>query len=334
MSFFDFDKGLDVTRAAIALGRAGRFAADATEFANERFGRNSVPAAIVRAAIGMTTPGSPDWGDDAVATAVAEFIELVEQRSVAGRLPLRHVPLETRMVMQSDGAVAGWVGEGEAIPAGEFDLGTGAMLAMKLAVLCVVSTELLALSSVGAERIVRNELVRSVAAALDAAFLDPANTGTPGVKPASITAAAPSVTAGGDLQAGLAQAAELFTGDLERAWWVGRPATFAAMAGADHPNIGLRGGELLGAPAIAASALPLTETSPPVGDLILLDPDGIAFAGEGLEIGSSREAAVSLDGVTLTDTWANNLATIRVIRPTNWQVAREGAVVLIRGVTA
>ena len=54
----------------------------------------------------------------------------------------------------------------------------------------VVTKELLQHSSVDAEVIVRDMLARGLAAELDRTLLDPANTGTSGIKPASITTGA------------------------------------------------------------------------------------------------------------------------------------------------
>src|SRR3546814_11310267 len=46
--------------------------------------------------------------------------------------------------------------------------------------------------------VVRNALVKAIAAGLDVAFIDPSNNGAPNVKPASITSGAETVVSTGD----------------------------------------------------------------------------------------------------------------------------------------
>jgi hypothetical protein len=122
-----------------------------------------------------------------------------------------------------------------------------------------------------------------------------------------------------------------FEGDLAAASFVMSPEIAVALSGIERPNVGMRGGELLGAPVI-------TSRNSPAGLIALIDPTGIAV-GEGVaEIRVSTDASIELDDQpdspeTDSTVWVSlfqhNLTGILAERVMNWRVARPGSVSII-----
>lgn len=96
--------------------------------------------------------------------------------------------------------------------------------------LIVASNEVLRDASLDAELWLRDQIVRTLAAALDAAFIDPANTGTGGIKPASVTSG--TGTAGDSPSESFLDWGDPFTGDPLNAWIILNPYTAARLSGA------------------------------------------------------------------------------------------------------
>lgn len=291
-------KGIDFVRMAIALAEANGKEAAAERIAARRWGEDSVASRIFKSgfAYELMTKGpvaggtTGSWAAELASaeSAAAEFFSLVRQRSIIGRIDgLRRVPLQTRLVNAATGFQAYWVGEGAAVPVSSASYNENSLPPRKLAALTVVSEELLLSADPAAETFIRDDLANACVATLNSAFLDPANSGTSDVKPASVSNGAPSLPATGDGLADIRLLIDIFPGDLERAVLVGSPATFAAL----HdplilPGLGIRGGEAIGIPAIPATD---------AGDnLILIDPDGIALGEAGMALRVSKEATISM----------------------------------------
>ena len=151
--------------------------------------------------------------------------------------------------------------------------------------LIVVSKEMLKDESVDAENIIRNELIKALAAALDAAFIDPANSGSAGVKPASVTNAA----AGPDSPTeALFDWGDTFTGNPANSWIIVNPWQAARLSSAARPNIGAQGvTSWAGFPVI-------TSTACPEGVAVLLDPTQIAVAIGDANVRASENAMVDM----------------------------------------
>ena len=159
------------------------------------------------------------------------------------------------------------------------------LTAKKVVALAVFSDELLTAAGDAGETVIRADLSRSVSDALSAAFLSGAGDDA---TPASITDGVVAVTAGENVGGSLGALFDDFSGSLERSVFIGRPEIFAALSGANFPQAGLRGGMLMGSPAIASRFAPANR-------LILADPSLIAIAGGETEIRISRNAAIQMD---------------------------------------
>ncbi len=326
-------KGTTFVRVGIAKALSDGDDLNAAEFAAARWGASSAPARILRA-IGAGVYA--DQGGDYTAASV-EFFAIVEQLSVLGRLAgIRRVPLRTRMLTATSGASAHWVGEGKPKPVSKMSFTSGSLAPLKIAALSVITEELAMSSDPAAEGTIRRDMIRAMAEAIDETFLDPLNAGSAGVSPASITYGVTPATAGSDPTADLRLLIENFTGDLQNAAFITTPTVAASLSGADRPGIGLRGGELLGAPAIASR-------SAPADTIILADVSAIALGEGPSEIRTSRAGTVEMldtglvqdstvgTGTQLVSLWQTNSIGILAERIMNWETQRIGAVAMITG---
>jgi hypothetical protein len=263
-----------------------------------------------------------------------QFSELVMDESVLGRLAgrARKVPFNTRMVVQADGSVGYWTGEGDGIGLSQMALTSTSITPLHVASIMVASDEFVRHASAEADTVMRRDLARGLALAIDQALLDPTNGGSE-VKPASITNAVTPTETFLDLF-------EDFTGDLAKSVWVAQPAIWASLQTVVNPNIGLAGGEFQGAPAFASR-------SAPDASLVLIDPTGLTFALGELEYETSRYGTVQMVDVpaqisdgspespsddpvasTVVSLYQANAVAIKLSQYINWSV-RPGSVGMI-----
>jgi hypothetical protein len=291
-------KGAAFTRAVIAqaLKALERTGVSEPEIAAARWGEASLAAklisnggfsqaAMAKAAIiaGTTRPGN--WTELLAETDVAatEFWALVREQSLIGRIAgLRRVPLRTRLIGVTTGFAAAWTAEGDAVAISKAVFAEQSLPRLKVSSLAVVTEELLTSADPAAEMLIRDELVAAVVRAIDATFINAGNAGVAGVKPAGVA----NGTSGS--AATIEELIGNFPGNLETAVLIGSPERFVALHSAAHPDIGARGGELLGIPAVASTA---------AGDTItLLDPTGVAYGEDAtaMEVKVSRQATIEM----------------------------------------
>ncbi|WP_018235629.1 phage major capsid protein [Ensifer sp. BR816] len=327
-------RGMSFVRLAIAKS-IGESPSGAAMVAANRWGETSAPARILRAAVGAATSAGLGEGFEDAAT---EFFDQVAQMSIVGRMAgLRQVPLLTPILSIVSGATGFWVGEGQAKPLSKMIFARDSLHPLKCIALTVVTEELLKSADPAAELAIRRDMLRAAAAAIDTSFVDPGNAGVDGVEPASITNSVVAQTAGSDATADLKSMIANFSGDLETAYFVMRPDVAVSLAGADRPNIGARGGEIYGIPAI-------TSRSAPEDTIILADAGGIAVGEGSAAIRMSRQPAIEMldsalqqDGTTgagaaVVSLWQANAMGILAERTMNWSVERSGSVSVLDGV--
>jgi hypothetical protein len=323
-------KGLDFVRAGIAKALCS-LPGEAERYAEQRWGEKSRAAVITKASV-------PHVGTNVPAGAAlvsadpspAEFFDLVRAQSVVGRLPLRRVPFYARTLTMDEGPRVGWRDEGAAYGTSPLKLtNTAGLERFGLGALVVVTQELLEDETIDAELIIRDQLVKALAAAVDSAFLDPANSGTAGVKPAAVT----SGVGGGSPTEALFDFSDSFTGVPENAVIILNPWQAARLNGAARPNLGVGRSTWAGIPVYTSTAMP-------EGYMALLDPDGIAIALGEPEVRASREASVEMvDSSSMTSgssvSAANQTSLFQVNAIgmigslyANWRVVRPGAVLL------
>jgi hypothetical protein len=348
-------KGIQFTRLAIALALAKGKEGPARNIAANRWGEESQPARLLKSvdpaqginglltksAVVAGSTASANWASDLVSAeqARSEFFSLVRERSLLGRLPgLRRIPLETRLVTEASGFSAAWVAEGAAVPlsAATYE-DNGRLPRLKVSALAVFSDELLESLDPAAELFIRDGLVSAVVEAIDLSLVDPANSGTANVKPASITNGVTGISSTGDGLQDVRNLVDAFplTGDLSRAVLIGAPVTFAAMHDPVFlPGLGVRGGEAMGIPAIPSNQAG--------DDLILVDPGSVALGEDAMELRASNEATIEMSdaptqnattptATTQTSLWQCDSTAILCNKFLNWSV-QQPAVSLVTGV--
>ena len=322
--------GLDFIRLGIADALANPH--EEADFAAKRWGENARVTRILKASVPGISTGT-GAGDAMVddAGVRAEFFDTVRAASVIGKLPLHRVPFETRMLSMDEGPIVSWRKEGAAYGNSPLKMTNTAGLARyDLGALMVVSRETLMDQSSSAELTIRDQLVKSLAAKLDADFLDPANSGTAGTKPASVTSGAGSSVSP---QESMFDFSDEFQGDPTISVILLNPYQAARLYGAARPDVGARGGTWGGFPV-------LTSTAVPDGFMVLLDPSQIALALGEADIRASENAMVDMvDSSSMTSAatvaqstgvsmfQVNCLAIIGSISA-NWRVMRDDAVML------
>jgi HK97 family phage major capsid protein len=285
-----------------------------------------------------------------------DYAEFLRPQTIIGRLSgLVRVPFETRLVAQSGGATAYWVGEQQPKPVTLAEFSGDTMPVAKVAAISVVTEELAKSSAPSAESALSRDLNRAGAAAMDAAFIDPANAGIPGVMPASITNGEPSfVSSGGSVAnidedlAALIQSLVDAGSDLTFAAWVMLPRTAIYLSrlrgttdGApSYPFITAKGGNLMGLPVVTSGNVPVSGSSGSPSSIVLLDAAQIAIADDG-ESGLSVTTQATVQMETTPETgaarqvslWQNNLVGLRAERMVNWKRRQAGVVASLTGVT-
>ncbi|WP_291986374.1 phage major capsid protein [Candidatus Accumulibacter sp. ACC007] len=308
---------------------------------------------VLKAAVAAGTTTSADFTSLIQPQMMtSEFIDLLRPNLIVSKMSqVRNVPMNIKMPRTSTGTTSGWVGEGKPAPitnAAFTDLSIGEH---KLGAIAVFTEELLRRSEPAAEAMVTNDLINTVATAIDAAFIDQSNAGVGGVKPASIANAATTAATAGPTAANVrtdVKAAYLNASTanqpLSSAVWVMHPATALALSMMTNATTGLRefpgvdfvtGGTFEGLPVIISTSVP---GSAGTGyDVVLAVQNEILLAEGGLSIDASREASLEMNdaptnnsatptATTLVSLWQSGSVAIKAIRGITWTRRRPTAV--------
>jgi hypothetical protein len=320
-------KGLDFVRAAIAQAVGGNAAA-AERYAEKRWGDTA--GLRVKAALpAMNTQA--DGGASLISSesGASEFFDLVRAASVLGKLPVHRVPFYQRLLTQDEGPRVAWRDHGGAY--GNSPLKLTAVTGLEpfdLGALIVATDEALRDSSIEAELHIRNQLVRALATGLDEAFISSANSGSAGVKPASVTSGASGSVSPSEA---LFDWSDEYQGDWANSWILLHPATAARISGAARPDVG-RG--FWGAfPVLLSSAVGIEE-------IVILDPSQIAVALSPAGLRVSSQAAIDMSDTSsmasggtvaqasMVSMFQTNSKAIIGSVNANWAVLRDDAVMV------
>ncbi len=281
-----------------------------------------------------------------------EFIDLLRPQTIVGKLSgVRNVPQNIRIPRATSGTSASWIGEGKAAPITNAALADLEVGAHKLGAIAVFTEELLRRSEPAAEMLVRDDLLAAVVQAVDVAFIDQANAGIAGVKPASIanaasTAAASGVTAA-HVRADVKAAYGVFVAanqPIASGAWIMHPSTALALSMMTNATTGLRefpgvdfvtGGTFEGLPVVLSTNVPGTAVAG--YDVVLAVQNEILVAEGGLAIDASREASLEMDSAPVHDSktptpaqlvslWQTGAMAIKAIRGITWNRRRPTAV--------
>jgi hypothetical protein len=313
-------------RAVICRGLS-RHEADAAELASRRYPDHP----IVKTAIGGATTAN-NQGPLAEDVIAREAFTIQQSASLWARLlPLcRVLPFKQTAQRELTGSTGStWVGEGDVVPIGVGSYDAGVVLPFRNArVVNVLSRETFDFVPT-AEQGVAASIQNAIARFMDTTLLDPANTGTASVKPASITSVGVSVTSAGATAANAITDLDALVGAINSALtvprWIISTKTFSRLA-LKLGSLGLHvtPNDLLGVPALVGSTVPS-------GLIALVDCATIAAAFDpGIPLEVFSEGAVQMDSVgtqdgvtptasTMVSLWQTGLVAITANIGANWQ---------------
>ena len=325
------DVRLDQIKSAISFAMGGD-PQSAADWAEQRWGKDGRPYQIDKAVGVLSDPDTSGTRliDTAIFNAVRDRAVLFRMRGV------RRTGFSLRSLTVA-GTVANWVGEGAPLPFTKPTFAQGSLDAYKLGAGTVATKEALQ-NGPGIETVIYEELVRAVTDEVDVTLLDPANAGVADVVPPAITNGAASIAASASDPAGdLAKLIAAFDGDLRSAYWAMNAKTAANLGMLEvGRDLGVRGGELLGAPVLTATTAPTTS-------IALIDPNGILMAhDDDVLLTSSDAGAVEVDaepsGDALIPTETNlislfqlNLVGFKSMLRASWTRAQDEAVIVLQG---
>jgi HK97 family phage major capsid protein/HK97 family phage prohead protease len=361
-------KGIAFARYAMALAGAKGSVMEAEKYVEGMVARkqwHDTPAVlnVLKAASAAGTTTDSTFASSLVYAQdlASEFIEMLRPITILGKfgttqrfgnqsvaIPrMRQVPFNIRMASQTGGGTYGWVGEGAPKPVGELTITELTMKWAKAAGIIVLTKELARFSNPSAEAIVRDDMLRGMAAFSDLQFISPQVAAVADVSPASVTNLVTDVPATGtDADALRTDLNTLFgkfwTANLSLTSGVfimsNRLATAIslmrnALGQKEYPDMTPLGGMLEGFPVIASEAVPDDSSG---GMIALLNADDIFFADDGpVTIDASQDATIEMSttpadptvaATVLVSLWQRNMVALRAERFMNWKKRRSAAV--------
>lgn len=326
--------------------------------AEKMYGSDSEVAILAKATVPAGSTIDGNWAAALVGeetSAFADFVSYLRPETILGKFgqggvpSLRAVPFREPLISQTGGGSGYWVGEGKPKPLTAFNFARTTIEPLKVANIAVLTEENIRSSNPSSEAIVRDALRDALVETQDLAFIDPANAGSAGVKPASIlngaaVIAAQTYTDADDIRTDVRAVFQKFI-DANNApntgVWIMSATNALALSlilnplgQREFPNISMTGGTFEGLPVIvsqyAGSIVALVNAS----DIYEADEGGIA-------VDMSREASLEMNdaptqnqptGASLVSLWQNNLVGLRAERTINWMRRRPSAVAYLTGV--
>ncbi len=367
------EPGIEFARLVKCFGMARGSIFNAKEFALSRYGESSNAVGtlkslaetgfskIERAAVPAGSTADGNWAADLVSAeggAFADFVEFLRPSTILGqfgtdgRPALRTVPFRVPLGSQTGGGAGYWVGEGKAKPLTNFDFARTTLEPLKAANIAVLTEEVIRDASSNSEMLVRDALRDALAERIDTDFIDPANAGTAGIKPASITNGIQSIAASGtgdaddvrlDVRSILQQyitannRAQSAVMIMQSGTALSLGLLTNALGQSEFTGIGMNGGQLQSLPVITSEYVP-------AGFVIVVNAGDIYFADEGgIAVDMSREASLEMDTAPTHDSvaptesqlvslWQTNSVGFRAERTLNWARRRPEAVQVLRDV--
>jgi HK97 family phage major capsid protein len=272
----------------------------------------------------------------------SEFFDQVLQGSILGKMAgLRRVAFDVRMLAATTGASGFWVGQAKPRPLSKTVISGSILRPLTVNAIIVTTAEQLRNPSSIVEAALHRDIMRAATEALDTSFIDVSNTGISGTEPAAITDGATSVAATSDPSTDIAALIAAFEGDLAAAYLVSDPVTLTRLAlardsggGFLFPDLGPRGGSLLGIPVISSRSSPLDSDG---GQLAIVDPTGIAVGFDGIEVTASEHTSLLMaddpaDGPgEMVSLFQTNSAAMLAKIYANWERQVPGSVALLTG---
>ena len=345
-------KGARFTRMVQALAAAKGDLNSAQRWAENHFKDTPEVATVLKAAVAAGTTSDAEWAGNLVEyrDMSGEFVELLRDQTVFDKLTgVRRVPARIRVPTQTAGSTAQWVGETQPKPVSALGFDQVTLDEHKIAGIVVISQELARSSSPNAVDLIQGDLVKAVAARIDATLLDPTAAAVAGVSPASLTnGVTPIAASGTDAAALRSDVQDLFTSYLDANMsvsnlvWVMSPGQALAISlmqnalgQAEFQGITPQGGTFFGLPVIVSNAVPATSGG---SMIVLINQGSILAADDGVvTLDVSTQASIIMDSdpanssATPVSMFQNNMLAVRAERFLTWAKARSNAVAYITG---
>lgn len=361
------EKGIEFARFAACLGAAKGDLHTAMHVAQKRYPNMERMNAVMKAAVAAGTTTDADWASKLVEynEISTDFVEYLRPRTILGRFgtggvpSLRSIPFNVHIKGQTAASTAGWVGEGKHKPVTSGKYSDVYLGWAKLAAISVATDELLRFSNPSAERLIRDDLAAAVIEQMDKDFIQIANAGSSGVKPASITykfnGSATTIPAGTTSPetdiAGLWSIADTGNLDVGSAVFITTPAIARKLAGlvtaADNkrfPDMGPMGGTIDGVQVLVSNYVDTNAFILAFASEIWLADDGTvtldASRETSLIMDSDPEAAIAAADPSATppvyaplpvSMFQTNSVAFRAERYINWQTRRANVVKAVSG---
>lgn len=346
-------KGIGFARAVKAKVVARMDSRNVHDVAKEMYPSDDRLHAHLKAAVPAGTTTQAVWALPLVdpTNLASEFIEYLRPATIIGKLNLRNVPFNIRVIEQTNGGNGFWVGEGRPKPLTAFGFAPILLAYTKVAAISVITEELARFSTPSAEMLVRDGLRDALVERIDRDFIDPAEAGTTGVQPASITNGLVALTSAGtsadNARTDLANLMSTFVeANIDPTGVALIMPTTAALALSfmvnslgqpEFPGFGMGGGNINGIPVITSQ---YAANASGGGNLVIaLNQREIFLADDGsVTVDASREASLQmLDNPTnnsaeatatqMVSMWQTNSIALRAERFINWKKRRADAVV-------
>jgi hypothetical protein len=341
-------RGLTFARYASALVISRGDPVSAIAYAQSQSWNSSEGVALQLKAL-ITPTGLADYGTRG--PVFDDLANYLRSRTLQGRLALRRVPIDTRMIRGIGGTAAAWVREGSPLPVSKVSLEeTGRLIPLRIGSIAVTTPELARARGALSESVLAADITRAQVELMDRSLIDPSFGEISGERPASVTHGATQINSSGitiaavDIDLKAAMQAMIAAGvSLASAAWCLHPSTAANLAlmrdagGLAYPGLTANGGTLAGLPAFCSEALSASG-SPGDRNIVLLAQDEIDYAEGGGDLSLSGNASLQMDDAPSTgaqqmvNLWESNLVGIRIARWLNWKARRPGAAVVIRNV--
>jgi HK97 family phage major capsid protein/HK97 family phage prohead protease len=308
----------------------------------------------LKAAVPAATMNNTTWaGALSDPTNLAEeFIEFLRPATIVGRLNLRNIPTNVRLIEQTQGGTGYWVGQGAAKPLTAFGYAPVTLGPTKVAAIAVATEEQLRFSTPSLDMLIRDGLRDALVERVDRDLLDPAEAGTANVQPASLTNGVTPLSSAGtssdNIRTDISKLVQaLRTANLRGPIAVVLPdSLLTAMAWMvnslgqpEFPGLNGDGGTFNGIKFIGSEYVANASGS---GNMVVAIAEREVFMSDdgGVRVDASREASLQMldnptnnsataTATTMVSMWQTNSVAYRGEWFVNWQKRRSDAVAFI-----
>lgn len=362
------EPGIRFARAAMCIANSKGSRRDAIDRAEEVYRDDPGIAEFIKTAVvGGTTAngGGPllQYTD-----ILSEFVDYLRPLTIIGKfggpLPngngnypaMTRVPFNVRVGSQTSGATASWAGEGKPAPLSKGVFSTATLDFAKLVAISVLTKEEVRFPSISSETKVRNDIANAIIQKMDADLVDPSNTGTANVKPASVTNGVVAIAASGTTAVAFANdvrsaVALMLASNVQAGSLVIIMSQQIALALSlmrtslgirSYPDLTMYGGFVEGIPVIASEAI-TSLGSPSTPSVVFLNARDVLFADDGVvTLEASDQASLEMSdapaqdgttggGASMVSLWQTDMLGLKAQREINWKLVRAASCQYISG---